>query len=426
MSVFPLPTASPGQGEVIQSRTDMPRALVMLFAAAAGLSVANVYYAQPLLDTLAVEFAISHAAVGGVVTATQLGCALALLLLVPLGDRLDRRRLMAVQLLALVVVLLVVVMANSATVLLIGMLGVGLLGTAMTQGLIAYAASAAAPHEQGRVVGAAQGGVFVGLLLARVFAGGISDLAGWRGVYLCSAAAMLALALLLWRGLPRLAARPASMSYPRLIASMFVLLRQERVLQIRGVLALLMFAAFNIFWSALVLPLSAPPYGYSHTLIGAFGLVGAAGALAAARAGRWADRGFGQSTSAAALALLLLAWWPLSLMGSSLWMLLIGIVLLDLGGQALHVTNQSMIFRTRPEAHSRLVGLYMLFYAVGSGLGAIATTATYAQAGWRGVCVLGAAVSMVAVLFWIATRRLMPDAMDVRDRPGLAELVEMK
>ncbi|EXF45912.1 major facilitator superfamily transporter [Pseudomonas sp. BAY1663] len=399
----------PAPLETMPTRTaDMPRGLVLLFAAASGLSVANVYYAQPLLDALARDFGISHAAVGGVVTATQVGCAVALLLLVPLGDRVERRRLMAVQLLALVAALVMVGMAPSAPILLAGMLAVGLLGTAMTQGLIAYAASAAAPREQGRVVGAAQSGVFIGLLLARVFAGGVSDLASWRGVYFCAAVLMLVIALPLWRRLPALPPVSNPMRYSRLIASMLKLLRQEKVLQVRGMLALLMFAAFNIFWSALVLPLSAPPYNFSHTVIGAFGLVGVVGALAAARAGQWADRGYAQRTSAAALTVLLLAWWPLSLMEWSLWALLIGIVLLDLGGQALHVTNQSMIFRTGPEAHSRLVGLYMLFYAIGSGLGAISTTVTYAHAGWGGVCLLGATVSLLALLFWWTTRRATP------------------
>ena len=393
---------------------DMPRSMVWLFATASGLSVANVYYAQPLLDALANDFGISHAAVGGVVTATQIGCALALLLVVPLGDKVDRRRLMAVQLIALVVALVSVSMAQSSSALLIGMLATGMLGTAMTQGLIAYAASAASAHEQGRVVGAAQGGVFTGLLLARVFAGGISDIAGWRGVYLCAAALMLMIALPLWWRLPALPTVTATMSYPRLIGSMLTLLRQEKVLQIRGVLALLMFASFNIFWSALVLPLSAPPFNFSHTAIGAFGLAGAVGALAAGRAGRWADRGYAQRTSAAALSILLLAWWPLSLMDRSLGILLIGIILLDLGGQALHVTNQSMIFRTRPEAHSRLVGLYMLFYAVGSGIGALGTTMTYACAGWPGVCLLGASVSLLALVFWWLTR---PSHRCPRDNP---------
>jgi len=396
----------------VQLRTGVSTSLAWLFAIASGLSVANVYYAQPLLDALARDFGISHAAVGGVITATQLGCALALLFLVPLGDRVDRRRLMAMQMLALTIALIAVGMAQSTLALLAGMLAVGLLGTAMTQGLIAYAASAAAPHEQGRVVGTAQGGVFIGLLLARVFAGGVSDLAGWRGVYFCAALLMLGIAIPLWRRLPILPPASRTLSYPRLLASMLTLLRQEKVLQVRGMLALLMFAAFNIFWSALVLPLSAPPYNFSHTLIGAFGLAGVVGALAAARAGQWADKGYARQTSGLALLVLLLAWWPLSLMDVSLWALVMGIVLLDLGGQALHVTNQSLIFRTRPDAHSRLVGLYMMFYAVGSGLGAICTTVTYARFGWQGVCTLGASVSLLTLVFWWVTQRQRAETRD--------------
>lgn len=381
------------------------RYLITLFATASGLSVANVYFAQPLLDALALDFGISHAAVGGVVTATQLGCALALLLLVPLGDLLNRRTLMLTQLGALVAALLLVASSHSSTLLLFGMTAVGMLGTAMTQGLIAYAASAAAPEERGRVVGAAGSGVFIGLLLARVFSGAVSDIAGWRGVYAGAALLMLALAMPLWRGLPQLRAPRAGISYPRLIVSMFALLREERTLRVRGTLALLMFAAFNIFWSALVLPLSAPPHSYSHTAMGAFGLVGAVSAFAASWAGKLADRGFGQRTTTQALLLLVFAWLPLSLLDWSIWPLLAGVVLLDLAGQALHVTNQSMIFRTRPEAHSRLVGAYMLFYASGSGLGAIGATSSFAAFGWAGVCVLGAAVSLAALLYWLSTGR---------------------
>jgi predicted MFS family arabinose efflux permease len=384
----------------------LPRTTVLLFACAAGLSVANVYYAQPLLDALAREFAIPDAAIGSIVTATQAGCALALLLLVPLGDLLERRRLMLAQALMLAAALVAVGTARTGAILLATMLLTGLFGTAMTQGLISYAASAAADEERGRVVGTAQGGVFIGLLLARVLAGGIGDLAGWRSVYLCSAALTLGLAALLWRGLPALGAARSTMRYRSLIASMFTLLRRDRVLQVRGMLALLMFAVLNIFWSALVLPLSAPPYGLSHTAIGAFGLAGAAGALAAIWAGRLADRGHERPASAAALLLLAAAWLPLAWMDRSLWALIAGIVLLDLGGQAIHVTNQSLIFRASPEAHSRLVGAYMLFYAVGSGIGALASTASYASAGWRGVCLLGAGVSVAALAFWLRTREL--------------------
>lgn len=388
----------------------MPRPIIALLACASGLSVANVYYAQPLLDALAADFAIERGAVGGVITVTQIGSVLALLLLVPLGDRLPRKRLLLAQLLALTAALAGVSLASTAGALLAGMLAVGLLGTAMTQGLIAYAASAAGDAERGRVVGSAQGGVVAGLLLARVLAGLVADAAGWRAVYAGSALAMIAMASLLWRALPELATASPPVPYRRLLGSMYTLLRRDRMLRVRGTIALLMFAAFSILWSALVLPLSEAPYGYSQTAVGAFGLVGFAGTLAATRAGHWADHGWAQRTSGGALVLMLLAWLPLGLFGVAdgrvaLASLVVGILALDLAVQALQVTNQSMIFQANPRVHIRLVGCYMLFYAVGSGAGAIAATSVYSGAGWTGVCVLGGAVSATALLFWAATRR---------------------
>jgi len=391
----------------------MPPGLVALFAASSGVSVANVYYAQPLLDLMAADFGIPVGAAGAIVTATQVGSALALLLLVPLGDRMSRRRLTLMQLGVLCVALLCAASARSAAFLIGAMLVVGMLGTAMTQGLIAYAATAAAAGERGRVVGATQGGVVTGLLLARVLAGGIADIGGWRAMYLLSALAMLAVGLLLWWRLPPQPAPLRPLPYGRLIRSMQALLRDERTLQVRGGIAFLMFAAFGIFWSALVLPLSTPPYGMSHTAIGAFGLAGVVGVLAASRAGRLADRGLGQRTSGGALALLVLAWVPLGValapslsldMPARVGLLVLGIVVLDLAVQALQVVNQSMIFAVRPEAHSRVVGCYMMFYAAGSGLGAVGGTAMYAVAGWTGVCLLGAGVSLAALAFWRMTR----------------------
>jgi predicted MFS family arabinose efflux permease len=386
----------------------LPASLVLLLAGASAFSVANVYYAQPLLDAIAQDFHISLASVGMVITVTQLGCALALLLVVPLGDRVNRHRLLAVQQLLLITALCVVGWANSSLLLLVGMLLVGLLGTAMTQGLVAFAATLAAPHERGRVVGAAQGGVVLGLLLARTLSGAMADIGGWRAVYFFSAAVTLLLLPVLARLLPVPQTAPSTLSYPALLRSMLTLLWRDRTLQIRGMLALLMFAAFSIFWSALVLPLSQAPFNFSHSVIGAFGLVGAVGALAAVRAGYLADRGLGQVASGVCLLLLVLAWLPLGMLSYGLGWLIMGIVLLDLAGQAIHVLNQSLIFSAHPQAHSRLVGCYMLFYAVGSGLGAFTSTYVFALAGWSGVCWLGAGVSLIALLFWGLTLRAMP------------------
>ncbi len=389
----------------------LSQAALLIMAACAATSVANVYYVQPLLDVVAQEFSISNAAVGGVITATQAGCALALLFVVPLGDLLNRKVLLCAELALLAFVLLVISVSSSPLLLLIGMAGLGLLGTAVTQGIIAYAATLSTPSERGRIIGTIQSGVLVGVLGARSLSGIVADIAGWRAVFVVSAGLAAVMLMVFVRSLPRLSLAPVKLRYSQLLASMFDLLASERVLQVRGVLGMMIFAAFGAFWSALVLPLRAEPYQLSHTAIGAFGFVGIAGALAAARAGRLADRGLGERTTFLALLCMVVAWAPIALLPHSLVVLCVGIVLLDLGGQAVHVINQSMIFKTRPEMHSRLVGCYMLFYAAGLGLGAIAATYTFSHAGWAGVCWLGLGISVSALIFWALTRNALTPAV---------------
>ena len=168
---------------------------------------------------------------------------------------------------------------------------------------------------------------------------------------------------------------------------------------------MLIFATFGVLWTSMVLPLSAPPFFLSHTEVGLFGLAGVAGALTAGRAGYLADRGWGEWTTGISLALMLAAWVPIAMIGISLWGLVAGVVILDLAVQAIHVTNQSLILAVRPESGSRLIGGYMVFYSIGSASGSIASTMVYALAGWLGVCILGAGISGIALLFWAATRR---------------------
>jgi predicted MFS family arabinose efflux permease len=384
----------------------LPTRTVLLFGAACGLSVANVYFAHPLLDAIARSFAIEPAAIGIVVTVTQLGYALGLVFIVPLGDLIDRRRLVVGQTIMSAAALAIVGTAPSAAILLTGMFIVGLLAV-VVQVLVAFAASLAMPGERGRVVGMVTSGVVIGILLARFISGVLADLGGWRSVYLTSAGLMLIMGGLLFRALPRHSSKATAASYPELLRSIPMLFREEPVLRIRAVLALLIFASFNVLWAPLALPLSAAPFSLSHTGIGMFGLAGVIGALAAGQAGRLADRGLGQTTTGLSLGLMLVAWLPIALMGLSLWALVAGVVMLDLAIQAVHVTSQSMLFAVRPEAHSRLVGAYMLFYSIGSASGAIASTHVYAHAGWSGVCVLGGAIGAVAFLFWATTRHLV-------------------
>lgn len=381
----------------------LSRSTILLFAIACGISVANVYYGQPLLDTMSRNFNITEAGAGIIITATQVGSVLALIGLVPLGDMLNRRKLLLGQLIALVFALLIVISAHSKPVLLPGMMLLGLLGTAMTQGLLAYAATLAAPSQRGRVVGTAQAGVVIGLLLARTVAGLLADLFGWQSVYICSAILAALVALLLYKKLPDVKNISEKQSYWSLLRSMWTLFVQQPVLRTRSILAMFMFAAFSVFWTTLVLPLSGPPHHLSHTMIGSFGLIGVVGILGASRAGTLSDQGRGQWTTGVVLLLLLVSWIPIAFTQSSLWALVFGVLLLDLAAQALHVTNQGMIFSIGSAAHSRVVGVYMIFYAIGSGAGSIAGTTAYAHYGWTGVCILGASICVAAITWWWCT-----------------------
>ncbi|MGW5702309.1 MFS transporter [Amycolatopsis japonica] len=374
----------------------MHRGVVLLFAVAAGTAVATIYFAQPLLVTMGAELGIASSTVGGIVTLTQLGYGLGLFLLVPLGDLLDRRRLVAGLLTLLAIAELVAATAVNGLTLFGGMAAIGVLAV-VTQLLVAFAASLAAPAERGRVVGLVTTGVVLGILLARTVSGTLADLAGWRAVYVVSAAVTVVIAIVLYRILPA-TAPGETMNYGRLLRSTLSLFTEEPVFRTRGTLALLIFAAFGTLWSSVALPLSED--GLSHTAIGAFGLAGAAGALAAAPAGRLADRGRARWTTGLALGLLLLSWLPLGFTRTSLWALVVGAILLDLAVQAVHVTSQTLIYPLRPDAGSRLIGGYMIFYSVGSGLGAIGSTAVYAVAGWTGVCLLGALFSALALVVW--------------------------
>ncbi|WP_206337618.1 MFS transporter [Streptomyces sp. WAC 06738] len=388
-----------------EEKPALSRGVVMLFAVACGTAVANVYFSQPLLVAMGDDLAMSPALVGGIVTLTHVGYGLGLFLLVPLGDMADRRRLVVAQLLLLVVALTVVAAAPTAAVLLAGMAAMGLLAV-VTQTLVAFAASLAPPAARGRVVGLVTGGVVVGILLARTVSGVLADLAGWRSVYLASASLTALLALVLHRVLPRHGGTPpATLRYGQLLRSTVTLFVREPLLRLRALFGLLVFAAFSTLWSSVALPLSEEPYSLSHSAIGMLGLIGVVGALAASAAGRLNDRGLSGRTTGAALALLAVSWLPLAFTGSSLWALVAGVILLDLAVQAVHVTNQTLIYALRPDAGSRLIGGYMVFYSVGSATGAIAATSLYAAAGWGAVCALGAGFSGLGFVLWVATRR---------------------
>ncbi|SUB07264.1 MFS transporter [Pantoea agglomerans] len=375
--------------------------MIFLFSLTSALAVANVYSAQPLLESIAASLQVSPGTIGTVVTATQSGYALGLIFLVPLGDCVNRKKLVITQLLLSVLALIIAAVAPDLMTLLCAMLLVGLMAV-VTQLMVAWAAMLASPEQRGQAVGSVTSGIVIGILLARFVSGMIADLAGWRAVYLTAACLLLLTSLILAKVLPATAGQTQRTSYPHLLLSVFRLFLTEPQLRKRGILALLIFAAFSMLWSSMVLPLTA--LSLSHTQTGMFGLAGLAGALAASRAGAWADLGLGQRATGLALALLTFSWLPIAALHTSLLWLIFGVILLDFAVQTVHVINQSLIVAARPEAASRLVGAYMCFYSLGSALGAIAATQLYTHWGWQAVCYAGAAVSASAFLCWSGVR----------------------
>ena len=377
-------------------RSGMSRALIVLFAVSCGVSVANLYYAQPVLDDIARSFGTSSATSGLVVTFAQIGYASGLALLVPLGDLLTRRWLVPAVLLVTAAGLVVSASAPSIGVLIAVGLVVGA-GSVAAQILVPMAASLADEEHRGHVVGVVMSGLLLGILLARTVSGIVAQAASWRVVYVMAAGMTAVLAVVLARRLPGEAARPR-IGYGTLLRTAARLLVTESVLRRRAFFGALGFAAFSVFWTTMAFLLSGAPYHDDDLTIGLFGLVGAGGALVANLAGRWADRGWTRTTTLVFAGLMALSFLPLWWGRHDLVMLIVGILLLDVGVQGLQVTNQSLIYRLAPDARSRINSAYMVCYFAGGAVGSAVGSSVYQSHRWAGVCALGAAIGIVATV----------------------------
>ncbi|MET9002491.1 MFS transporter [Amycolatopsis sp. NPDC004169] len=365
-----------------------------VLAAVCAVAVASIYAAQPALAGIGADLDVPAADLGWIVAAGQLGYLAGLALLVPLGDLRDRRRLIAGHLALTAAGAVVAAAATRLWVLLAGLAVAGLFAV-VVQTTVAYAAASAAPGERGRTLGTVTSGVVLGILGARVAAGALATVWGWRSVYVVLAVLLVTLAGVVLRTLPP-DPRPGRSSYRDALAGLGRLFR-ERLFVSRGVIAFFLFASFGTLWSGLTLPLSAAPWRLSAAQIGLFGLAGLVGALGAARAGRWADAGFARPVTLGALALLAVSWAAIGQAPWSLTLLAIGVVALDFAVQAVHVGNQHLLTTAHPGTTSSAIGGYMLFYSLGSALGATATTTAFAVAGWAGSSVLGAVFALCAL-----------------------------
>jgi predicted MFS family arabinose efflux permease len=383
--------------------TRLDNRLVLLFAVACGAVVANLYYAQPLLDTIAHALHVSSGTAGLLVTASQVGYAAGLVFIVPLGDLLERRRLISRMVLLSALALAAAAAAPSFAIL-AGAIMLAGLASVVAQVLVPFASSLAADFERGRVVGRVMSGLLIGILLARTISGVIADLGGWRLVFSLAAAAMLVLAAVLIRALPR-SEPDTELRYPELLRSVGTLIREEPELRRRMLSGFLVFANFSILWTSIAFLLSGAPFDYSDAAIGTFGLAGLAGAGAASLAGRFADSGHGRAAQGAFLLCVLAGWGLLALGARSVLPLVAGIVVLDLGVQGAHILNQSAIYALAPDARSRVTTAYITSYFAGGAAGSAVSSLAWSEGGWGAVTGAGAAAAALALAVWAASRR---------------------
>ena len=374
--------------------------MVWLLAMSTGLIVANLYYAQTLVGPIAAGTGLSAAAAGLIVTLTQAGYCLGLLFIVPLGDLLENRRLIVTALLVTAVALLAAALAPNAAVFLVAALCIGL-GSVAAQVLVPFAAHLAPEATRGHIVGKVVSGLLVGIMLARPAASIVADHFGWHSIFYLGAGAMLMLALLLWRRLPR-RVPAATLAYGPLLASMWHLLVGTPVLRRRAAYHAGMFGAFSLFWTTVPLVL-ASSFGLSQTEIAIFALVGVAGAVASPVAGRLADAGHTRGATTAALLLAIAAFaLPLAVPGSgtpALAALVLASVVLDMGVAANLVLGQRTIFALGAEVRSRLNGLYFSLFFAGGAFGSASGAWMVASYGWTATLLLGAALPLLALLY---------------------------
>ncbi|MBD8876949.1 MFS transporter [Roseibium polysiphoniae] len=380
--------------------------LLLLMAAAVSATAATLYYNQPLLPEIGKTFGLGDEALGLVPSASQMGYAVAILLISPLGDTIGRRDLISYLSMLLTVALLAVFVAPNFGVLVAASFVAGL-GANITQQLIPLGAALSNPDTRGKTMGTLMTGLTIGILLSRTVSGSIAEYFGWRSVFLFAAILAALFGVLLRMKLP--AQKPqVSLRYPELIVSMFGLIKTHRLLRESALTGALWFAAFNALWATLAIHVTAEPFFFTVQQAGLFGLVGIAGIFGAKVSGRLVDTfGPGRLISVAlvcvALSFVVLAIWGDSLVG-----LVVGIILLDLGVFGAQIPNQVRVFSIDPSAQSRMNAVYMLGYYLAAAFGSAAGVKIMSLAGWHGVAIFGLSLAVLALLYHLR-HQMKPD-----------------
>ncbi|RKI37308.1 MFS transporter [Corallococcus sp. AB004] len=397
---------------VSATSNSLSHGLRLLLAASAGLSVAAIYYSQPMLGVMGATLGASDTAVGLVPMLTQLGYALGILLLTPLGDRFDRRRIILIKAALLSVALLLGGLAPDIQLLLVVSFAVGLTAT-VAQDIVPAAATLASEHERGKVVGTVMTGLLLGILLSRVISGVVAERFGWRAMFMVAAASVAFVGVAAWRGLPRF--HPTNtLSYGALLGSLAGLWRKHGALRRAALAQGLISIGFSAFWSTLAVMLHGAPFHLGSAAAGAFGLAGAAGALGAPVAGRIADRygpevvtRLGAGLTVLSFATMFAAPWLEP--HHRLWLIGASAIGFDLGAQVTLVAHQTLVFGIEPAARSRLNALLFAGVFIGMSVGAASGSLVLAHWGWVGVTLLATASALAALLV-----RMFPAARTVR------------
>lgn len=389
------------------SDTPISGKIILLLATACGLIVANVYYAQPLIGPIAAALGMSPQAAGLIMTLTQLGYGAGLLLLVPLGDLIENRKLTLCIIALGTVALVTAAFSRHPLPFLLAALCIGL-GSVAVQILVPYAAHLSPEASRGRAVGNVMSGLMLGIMLARPVASLVADAWAWYGIFLLSAGIMIVLALVLMRALPRRQPAPG-LHYFALLASMGHLLTHTAILRRRAFYHAFMFGAFSLFWTAIPLLLASPAYGLHQTGIAIFALVGVAGAVAAPIAGTLADRGLSRPATGLAMGAAVLAFLmtQFATPGSTTALVLLAVaaILLDFGVAGNLVLGQRAIFSLGAHLRSRLNGLFMAIFFVGGAIGSALGAWAFAQGGWPLTAWIGMAMPAAALVYYLGEWR---------------------
>lgn len=374
---------------------ELSNSVLYLMSISAGLVVANLYYNQPLLHQIALTFNVTEAAVSNVALSTQLGYAFGLLIIIPLGDKVSNKKILRYDFALMILSLLAAAISNSLFLLILSSFFIGFT-SAIPQLFVPMAAQLSSEEGRGRAIGIVMSGLLIGILGSRVISGFVGEQFGWRTMYYAAAFLMIALFILLKFKLPKISPSYKG-SYGSLMKSLWFYFKTESSLRLAALRGALAFAGLSAFWTTLVF-LMEDSFGYGSGITGAFGLFGIVGALAATVVGKMNNKVSKNKILVSSAILLIVSWIIFLFSGTSIIGLIIGVILVDLGLQALHITNQNIIFSKNPEARNRVNTIYMVGFFIGGALGTSLGAIAWQHYKWMGVSVLGISLSIFILI----------------------------